>query len=150
TKEEIKAKQEQLQKEIDDLNATLSQIKSNRKQSLGQLALVQRKIAARTQLIKAINKEMHQLDDNIYLDQLQINHLKLQLDTLKDNYAKSLVFAYKNRSNYDYLNFIFSATTFNDAIKRIAYLRSYRQYRETQVGTIQKTQELIASKINVL
>ena len=150
TKEEIKAKQEQLQKEIDDLNETLSKIKSNRKQSLGQLALVQRKIAARTQLIKTINKEMRRLDDNIYLDQLHINHLKLQLDTLKDNYAKSLIFAYKNRSNYDYLNFIFSATNFNDAIKRIAYLRSYKQYRETQVSTIQKTQELIASKIDVL
>jgi septal ring factor EnvC (AmiA/AmiB activator) len=150
TKEEIKAKQEQLQKEIDDLNETLSKIKSNRKQSLGQLALVQRKIAARTQLIKTINKEMRRLDDNIYLDQLHINHLKLQLDTLKDNYAKSLVFAYKNRSNYDYLNFIFSATTFNDAVKRIAYLRSYKQYRETQVSTIQKTQELITSKIDVL
>lgn len=150
TKEEIKAKQEQLQKEIDDLNATLNQIRSNKKQSLGQLALVQRKIAARMQLINTINKDMHRLDDNIYLDQLQINHLKLQLDTLKQNYAKSLVFAYKNRSNYDYLNFIFSATTFNDAIKRIAYLRSYKQYRETQVSTIQKTQDLIAGKINVL
>ena len=150
TKEEIKAKQQQLQKEIDDLNNTLGQIKSNRKQSLGQLALVQRKIAARTQLINTINKDMRRLDDNIYLDQLQINHLKLQLDTLKQNYAKSLVFAYKNRSNYDYLNFIFSATSFNDAIKRVAYLRSYRQYRETQVSTIQKTQDLIAGKIDVL
>ncbi len=150
TKEEIKAKQQQLQKEIDDLNSTLSQIKSSRKQSLGQLALVQRKIAARTQLINTINKDMRRLDDNIYLDQLQINHLKHQLDTLKENYAKSLVFAYKNRSNYDYLNFIFSATSFNDAIKRVAYLRSYRQYRETQVSTIQKTQDLIANKIDVL
>ena len=150
TKEEIKAKQQQLQKEIDDLNNTLSQIKSNRKQSLGQLALVQRKIAARYELINSINKEMHRLDDNIYLDQLQINHLKLQLDTLKQNYAKSLVFAYKNRSNYDYLNFIFSATSFNDAVKRVAYLKSYRQYRETQVNTIQKTQDLITNKIDVL
>ena len=35
TKEEIKAKQQQLQKEIDDLNNTLSQIKSSKKQSLG-------------------------------------------------------------------------------------------------------------------
>lgn len=150
TKEEIKAKQQQLQREIDDLNKTLSQIKSSRKQSLGQLALVQRKIAARNELIISINKDMHRLDDNIYLDQIEINHLKLELDTLKMNYAKNLVFAYKNRSNYDYLNFIFSATSFNDAVKRVAYLRSYRQYRETQVNTIQKTQDVIAGKIDAL
>ena len=150
TKEDIQKKQQQLQHEIDDLNNTLSQIKSSRKQSLGQLALVQRKIAARNELINNINKDMHRLDDNIYLDQIQINHLNKELDTLKMNYAKSLVFAYRNRSNYDYLNFIFSATSFNDAIKRVAYLRSYRQYRETQVNTIEKTQDIITGKINTL
>ena len=150
TKEDIQKKQQQLQREIDDLNNTLQQIKSSKKQSLGQLALVQRKIAARNELINSINKDMHRLDDNIYLDQIQINHLNLELDTLKMNYAKSLVFAYRNRSNYDYLNFLFSATSFNDAIKRVAYLKSYRQYRETQVSTIEKTQDVISGKINSL
>ncbi len=150
TKEDIQKKQQQLQHEIDNLNNTLSQIRSNKKQSLGQLALVQRKIAARNELIISINKDLHRLDDNIYLDQIQINHLNKELDTLKMNYAKSLVFAYRNRSNYDYLNFIFSATSFNDAIKRIAYLKSYRQYRETQVNTIEKTQGIITDKINTL
>jgi murein hydrolase activator len=66
---------------------------------------------------------------------------------LKRAYAKSLVFAYRNRSNYDYLNFIFSASTFNDAIKRITYLKSYKQYREQQVADINKTQNLITGKI---
>jgi murein hydrolase activator len=69
---------------------------------------------------------------------------------LKASYAKSLVFAYKNRSNYDYLNFLFSATDFNDAVKRMAYLKSYRQYRETQVGNIRKTQSLLEQKAAVL
>ncbi len=150
TKEDIQRKQQQLQKEIDDLNNTLGQIKSSKKQSLGQLALVKRKIEARTELINNINRDLRRLDDNIYTNQIEINHLRTELDSLKANYAKSLVFAYKNRSSYDYLNFIFSATTFNDAIKRIAYLRSYKQYRETQVGTIQKTQEVLQGKISTL
>ena len=130
TREDIQRKQQQLQKEINDLNKTLGQIKSSKKKSLTQLALVQKKIAARNALINSINKDMRRLDNTIYLNQLEINHMKLELDSLKRNYAKSLVFAYKNRSNYDYLNFIFSATSFNDAIKRVDYLRSYRQYRE--------------------
>ncbi len=150
TKEEIQRKQQQLQREIDDLNKTLGQIKSSKKKSLGQLALVQRKIAARNQLINSINRDLRRLDNTIYLSQLDINRMKRELDSLKINYSKSLVFAYKNRSNYDYLNFIFSATSFNDAVKRVAYLRSYRQYRETQVTTIQKTQKVIEDKINTL
>ena len=53
------------------------------------------------------------------------------------------MYAYKNRSAYDYLNFIFSANTFNDALRRISYLKSYRAYREQQVKTIRETQSLI-------
>ncbi|MBV9963614.1 MAG: peptidoglycan DD-metalloendopeptidase family protein [Parafilimonas sp.] len=150
TKEDIKQKQEQLQKEIADLNKTLSQIKSSKKKSLSALALVQKKIAARNELINSISKDLNRLDNTIYLNQVEINHMKLELDSLKANYAKSLVFAYKNRSSYDYLNFIFSATSFNDAVKRIAYLRSYKQYRETQVTTIQKTQDVLQGKIATL
>ena len=150
TKEDIQKKQQQLQKEIDDLNRTLGQIKSSKKKSLSALALVQKKIAARNELINSINKDLHRLDNTIYLNQIEINHMRLELDSLKTNYAKSLVFAYKNRSNYDYLNFIFSATSFNDAVKRIAYLRSYKQYRETQVSTIQKTQDVLQGKFQRL
>lgn len=150
TREDIQKKQQQLQQEIDDLNKTLGQIKSNKKKSLGQLALVQKKIAARNQLINSINTDLKRLDNTIFSSQLEINNMKRELDTLKMNYAKNLVFAYKNRSNYDYLNFIFSATSFNDAVKRVAYLRSYRQYRETQVTNIQKTQDVLQGKIATL
>jgi murein hydrolase activator len=150
TKEDIQKKQQQLLQEISDLNNTLNQIKKNRKQSLGQLALVQRKIETRQELINNINKDMRRINDNIYVSQLQIYRYKKELDILKNQYAKSLVFAYKNRSNYDYLNFLFSATTFNDAIKRVAYLKSYRQYRETQVNNILKTQQLLEQQVSAL
>jgi len=50
--------------------------------------------------------------------------------------ANTIVYAYQNRSNYDMINFIFSATSFNDAIRRVSYLKSYRGYREEQVENI--------------
>lgn len=150
TKEEIQKKQQQLQREIDDLNSTLSKIKSSKKQSIGQLALVQKKIRTRQQLIGNINKQVRLLSDQIYFNTLEVNRMKKELDSLKRNYSQSLVFAYKNRSSYDYLNFIFSATSFNDAVKRVAYLRSYRQYRETQVNTITQTEQLIERKLTDL
>jgi murein hydrolase activator len=61
-----------------------------------------------------------------------------------------MVYAYKNRSNYDFLNFIFSASNFNDAIKRIAYLKSYRNYREMQGQNIIRTQELRKQRVEEL
>ncbi len=150
TKEELQHKQQDLLKEIRDLNQTLKKIRSSKNKSLANYNLVRRKIAAREELIQNINKDMRILDKNISVNTQEINRLKKQLDTLKQEYAKSLVFAFKNRSNYDYLNFIFSAATFNDAVKRITYLRSYRQYREQQVDNIEKTQALISQKIATL
>jgi len=76
--------------------------------------------------------------------------LRGELDTLRVQYAQSIVFAYKNRSNYDFLNFIFSATSFNDAVRRIQYLKSYRAYREERAENIRRTQDLLQSKIDGL
>jgi septal ring factor EnvC (AmiA/AmiB activator) len=75
--------------------------------------------------------------------------MQKQLDTLKSQYARSVVYAYKNRSAYDFLNFIFSANNFNDALKRIQYLKSYRSYREQQVNSIVETQRQIQRRKQV-
>jgi septal ring factor EnvC (AmiA/AmiB activator) len=61
-----------------------------------------------------------------------------------------MVYAYKNRSRYDFLNFIFSASNFNDAIKRMSYLRSYRSYREMQGQNILRMQDMRKKKITDL
>jgi septal ring factor EnvC (AmiA/AmiB activator) len=57
-----------------------------------------------------------------------------------------VVYAYKNKSTYDYLNFIFSSNSFNDALKRISYLKSYRSYRQQQVANILQTQKEIEER----
>ena len=147
TKEELQRRQNDLKREIAELNASLKKIRNSKSRSLANYNLVKRKVQAREQLIQSINRDMRMLDDNIYLSQLEINRLRRELDTLKQSYAQSLLFAYKNRSNYDYLNFIFSAATFNDAIKRITYLKSYSDYRKQQVANINKTHSLIENKI---
>jgi septal ring factor EnvC (AmiA/AmiB activator) len=61
-----------------------------------------------------------------------------------------MLYSYKNRSNSDFLNFIFSASSFNDAIKRINYLKSYRSYREKQGENILNTQALLKNRIEDL
>ncbi|MDR0791901.1 MAG: peptidoglycan DD-metalloendopeptidase family protein [Chitinophagaceae bacterium] len=150
TKEELQARQRDLQKELNDLNNTLADIKQNNRQYTRQLYLVEQKITARKNLINNINKQVISLDEKIYQNTLAIERYKKELDTLKANYAQSLVFAYKNRSNYNYLNFIFSSVSFNDAIKRVAYLKSYSQYRESQASNILRTQTLLENEIKEL
>ncbi|AYD46939.1 MAG TPA: peptidoglycan DD-metalloendopeptidase family protein [Arachidicoccus soli] len=150
TRAEIQQQQRYLQQELADLNSSLSNVRKTKKLSLRELNLIQQKIKARQSLINSINNELGDLDETIANYNKEIAQQKQQLDTLKSKYAQSLIFAYKNRSNYNYINFLFSSNSFNDAIRRVAYLKSYRQFRETQAGNIVKAQSLLKGKINSL
>lgn len=145
--DELKKKQAEIQREIDELRSTLKDTKKNTKAGLLQLAMVQKKLRLREQAIGNISQQINYIEGTIGKSKNEIARLKTELDTLKQQYAKSIVYAYKNRSNYDFLNFIFSAASFNDALRRVQYLRAYRLYREEQASTIKNTQTLLHDKI---
>jgi septal ring factor EnvC (AmiA/AmiB activator) len=144
---ELKKKQAEIQKEIDDLRKQLDQTKKYKKQSLAELNLAQKKLKLREAQIRNVNEQINLIQGNINQSWRDISKLKSELDTLKIQYEKSIVYAYKNRSNYDFLNFIFSSISFNDALKRVSYLKSYRSYREQQAASIKNTQVQLQQKI---
>jgi septal ring factor EnvC (AmiA/AmiB activator) len=150
SREELQKKEQELKKELSDLNRQLSETQKNKKLSLNELALIKRKVAKREELVRGINNQINELDNTIYLNELDIYRLRKELDTLKLKYAKSIVFAYKSRGSYEYLNFLFSARNFNDAVKRMAYLKSYRQNRETQAIAIAQSRVMLTQKVDVL
>ena len=150
SREELQKQEQDLKKEIAELNNLLSQTQKSKKLSLSQLAIIKRKVNMREQLVNSINRQIRDLDNTIFLNERDIYRLRRELDTLRVKYSKSIVFAYKNRSSYEYLNFIFSSSSFNDAIKRITYLKSYRRNRETQADAIMQSEALLKNKIDLL
>ena len=145
-KEQLEQERREIQHELKEIQEMYNKVKGQTKQSLGQLNMLTRKMKLQERYISSINRELRMIDDDLYRSNLEIYRLQRQLDTLKSEYARTIVYAYKNRSSFDYVNFIFSATSFNDAVRRVAYLKSYRAYREKQVTTINETQQLIAKR----
>ena len=139
-----------IQKEIEDVKVQLDQNKKSKKETLGQLALLQRRLRLRQSAIQNINKQITFIEGDLNNSWQEIIKLKRELDTLRKQYAQSVVYSYENRTNYDFLNFIFAAASFNDAVKRVAYLKSYRAYREERAENIKKTQVLLQGKIDGL
>src|SRR5882757_4885421 len=139
-----------IQKEIEDVKRSLDETHKNKRETLGQLALLQRRLKLRESAMRNINAQIDVIQGDMNESWREILKLRSELDTLRVQYAQSIVFAYKNRSSYDFLNFIFSATSFNDAVKRIEYLKSYRAYREERAENIRRTQELLQGKIDGL
>ncbi|MEO5942987.1 MAG: peptidoglycan DD-metalloendopeptidase family protein [Ferruginibacter sp.] len=150
TREELEKQRQDLKREIEQTEQLLNKNKTQTKENLLQLTLINNKVNLQDRVIDNINKDLRILNNNIYSINRDVSKYDKLLDTLKQEYAKSMVYAYKNRSNYEFLNFIFSADSFNDAIKRISYLKSYRSFREMQGENIVRTQELRHQRIQDL
>lgn len=150
SREELQKQEQGLRKELDELNELKNQIQKNKKTTLAQLNVIKSKIAKREALVNSIAQQVALIDKTIASNQQDVARLNSELDTLKSRYAKSIEFAYKNRSGYEYLNFLFSANTFNDAVKRITYLKNYRQNREAQAKAIELSQLDLNAKIGEL
>lgn len=148
--QDLERERQQLKKELEQTQKLLKDNQKVTKENMSVLGIINRKLNIHENIVSNINREINLMDNNIYKSQRDINKLQLLLDTLKQEYAKSMVYAYKNRSNSDFLNFIFSASSFNDAIKRINYLKSYRSYREMQGENILRTQVLLKTRIEEL
>jgi murein hydrolase activator len=150
TRAELEKRKQELQNELQEANEALQSVQQNRKLTVRQVQLLQNKLNIRNKLIENTNDEISLINGDINRAYHDISTLENDLDTLKVQYAKQVVYAYKTRSSYDYLNFILSANSFNDAIKRFEYLKQYRDYRKHQASSIVETENLLKEKIAYL
>lgn len=147
TKEELEKKKAELSNEIKYNNKLLKETKKNKQLSLSQLLILNKKIANRQQLISAIHSEIRLLNNQIEENHSLIEAMENDIQKLKEEYAKMIYFAYKNRNNYNRLMFLFSSEDFNQAYKRLKYYQQYTRYRQTQAALIKKTQLLLNNKV---
>lgn len=146
-KQELQQKKKELQKEIIYTNKLLNETAENKKVSINQLVQLNKKIGAREELIRTMNQEIDLIDVSIDSNQTVLDSLNVTLKSLKDEYAKILRSAYKNRSAYDQLMFVFSSQDFNQAFKRLKYLQQFTRYRKSQVLKIEYTQEQLNKQL---
>ena len=150
TREELEKKRKLIQQEITSLQNAQSEIAKDKKVNISQLKLIEKKLQNRYAVIDNLSADMKLIDYTIFRNNREIYRLQKQLDTLRNQYAKTIEYAYKNRSSYDMMNFIFTASSFNDAIRRVSYLKSYRHYRDEQAANIDKTTKALSQTTQVL
>jgi septal ring factor EnvC (AmiA/AmiB activator) len=147
---ELENKRKQIMEAIKQTEDQLEATKKNKNATIGQLRALQAKLAERQRLIGNINDEIGEINSSIQQSSKEVLTLKQQLERYKMRYAQSLRYAYETRSSYDMMAFIFASNDFNDAMRRIKYLKKFRDYRKEQVEQIRKTQTQLEDKIGVL
>lgn len=150
TKEELNKKKNDLMKEINSLQKELEATTKNKNASLAQLNTIKNKINLRVQLINTFNKQVTLIDKDISKTNSDISGLRAELLKMQANYARMIRYAYKHRTAYDVLIFIFSAESFNDAVERIKYTRRYNTYKKFQAQLITISMQDLGNKQKVL
>lgn len=149
-KSTLETKKQNLQSEIDLTNKLLAETRRNKTLSLSQLVTLNKKIEMRQELIATINQEIAELNQEISQKQNEITLLDSQVVKLKREYARMIVFAYRNRNSFNNMMFLFAASDFNQAYMRMKYLQLISTGRRLQALRIAASQQEINEQLTSL
>ena len=147
TKKELEKKRAALDKQIKTTTALIEQARKEQRVTQEQLQLLESQIAAREQLINTMNGELRKVDQRIAEDVELVASLKQDMVKLKEEYARMLQFAYRNRSAYDRMSYLFAANSFQQAYRRSRYLAQIAEQRKRQAAVIEETRSTIDARL---
>ena len=147
---ELEAQRQQKLKEIKLINALLYTKKDEEKSVITLIEDINAKVSVRRNLIRITNEQANLLTREINTNQQEISSLRTQLEELKEDYSAMVVKSYKSKSEQSKVMFLLSSSNFQQAYKRLQYIRQYREYQKEQGEAIKsKTKELQALNIQL-
>ncbi|MFZ0473817.1 MAG: peptidoglycan DD-metalloendopeptidase family protein [Bacteroidales bacterium] len=123
--------------EIEYVDKLLRNTASEKKENLNELRVIGKKLNLREKLINEYGEEISLLEYRISLNRLAIEMLEQDLNSLKEEYARSIMSAYKVTKGTPALAFILSSADFNQGYKRLKYIQQVARYRRKESGTIE-------------
>jgi septal ring factor EnvC (AmiA/AmiB activator) len=150
SKKELEKKRAALDKQIKTTTALIDQARKEQRVTQEQLQLLESQISTRQELINAMSGELRKVDQRIAEDVELVASLKHDMVTLKEEYARMLQFAYRNRSAYDRMSYLFAANSFQQAYRRSRYLAQIADQRQRQAALIEETRTTIDERLTGL
>jgi len=132
TKRNLEQRRYRLQKQIKQINHLLINTKKKEKSLLVDLSDLNKKITTRNKLIKTINQETSIINREIRKNKDSIYLLQLSINKLKKDYANMIVKSYISSSLQNRLLFLLASKSFEQAYKRVQYMKQYAAYRKQQ------------------
>ncbi len=150
TKKELEQRKNKTEESIKLTNQLLEQTEKTKSAGLNKLLIIKKRISLREQLINRISDQIKYIENEIGIKNSTITMLEIEIKQLKEEYAKMIYFAYKNRNNYDRLMFVLAADDFNQAYRRMKYFQQYSKYRKKQAEKIVISQKNLEYEIEQL
>ncbi len=149
-KKELEDDIRRIEEEITFTNQLLDETNKNKELTMNELQILQSQITKRENLIATIQKQLIRIDNELVKSEKEIDKVTKELTLLREEYARMILFAYRNRGNYNTLMFLFASEDFNQAYHRLKYLQQYAVYRQTQIKRIEQAQQQLLETVDRL
>jgi septal ring factor EnvC (AmiA/AmiB activator) len=147
TSEKLLSEQTRLENKIATTKTLLYKKKSITEASLNELRLIDNQVKLRQELVSNFDNQVRTAEIKVVKKANAITALKRKLIRLKTQYRKLVIYAYKHRNRFGRLLFVFSAETYNEAIKRGYYLGRIADIQKKQFLIIKQHRQLIEEEI---
>ena len=134
--QELEEKRRELQQEIREITKLLFAGKKEKKSVVSAVEDLNYKISVRKNLIRITNQQANLLTREINANQDEISTRRVKLKALKEAYADMIVKSYKNRARENKLMFLLSSSSFQQAYRRLQYIKQYADYQRQQAEII--------------
>lgn len=120
TKEQLRLNEEQIKTSLSDLNRLSAEITDGRKQ------------------VDGLRKKVDVLDKEINQLGAQIEKNEEQLKLMRDEYLKAVKKMRLTKKNQSTLAFVFASDNFNQAMRRVRYMRQFSDWKSRKSADIDK------------
>ena len=138
------------EEEIRATNELLAKTKKDKQVTQNQLKLIQNRIRNRKQIIANLEKQTQVINGDIGTKNDTVHAMQNELTQLRKEYADMVYAAYKNYKLNNFLVFLFASKDFNDATRRISYMRRYNRMREQKAARIDSTAASLGREVTDL
>lgn len=150
SREELERQREETREEIEYTKQLIDETTEKHEETLSHLQLLEQQIASREELIENYNEEIRLLENQIETNNQVVNSLEEDLENLREEYEKMIQMAHRNRLGNSMVTFILAAESFQQAFKRVQFMRHYSDQRQLQISLIESTQETLNDKVSEL
>lgn len=137
SRKELERQRNKKEKEIAITKKKLEETKKKKEKSEEVLHTLRKQISQKRELVGVYTAEVEKIDIEITRLNEDVTALNFEIGKLKTEFANLVLQGYKSRNAASKINFLFSASNFQETIRRFIYLKKLLDFRKKQLGLIQ-------------
>lgn len=150
TKKQLQSEQQQTTAARKQSQAKATQLNRSIKVALDSVLILDHRIQEEQLAIDSLSREITRLKEEISALEQQMAQLRKELSERKARYARAMAHMQRHRKLQHKLLFIFSASNFEQMLRRLRYTREYSAYQQAQGQIIKQQQAEVHRKQNEL